>query len=210
MRSCKDKEVEVLDFEQAINFLIVTIHKIREQGKSTRYGIADNYMRSSQDINYSGATFIETPDKSGTFKSFSKFIEAVEKANKVKTKTIEGFKEIFLIDENPEEESEFLQTTSDKISQDHWKMIMELIIFTINKGKNKPKVIYKKHLMNALKEAIKKEKLPYFNPILRKALDKLIEIEFITIMKQPSGKIEISKDYEEKFEDYLEKIMNRI
>ncbi len=84
-------------FDDALQSLIQTIQKIRDESKSTRLAVVDNYLRSSQDFEYNGAGTVQVPCKSGTFKSFSNFIEEVEKLGKIKTETIEGFKEIFLI-----------------------------------------------------------------------------------------------------------------
>ena len=52
----------------------------------------------------------------------------------------------------------------------------------------------------------KKDELPsyYFNRILRNALDILIDINFIKILTQPSGQIELADDYEENLERYIE------
>ncbi len=203
----KETEEKVsLDFDVAVDYLIQTIKKIRDQGKSTRFGVVDNYMRSSQDFNYNGATSVQQPDTSGNFKSFTKFIDTVENANEIKTDTIEGFKEIFLIEENPQEESEFSQTPSEKIELNNWKNIFNNVILTIKKGKEESKTIFKNKLIDNLKKIRQKEGLPsnYYNRILRNALNILIDINFIKILKQPSGQIELTDDYKENLEQYIE------
>ena len=202
----KTEEKVALEFNVAVDYLIQTIMKIRDQGKSTRFGVVDNYMRSSQDFNYNGASSVQLLNTSGTFKSFTKFIDAVETAGKIKTDTIEGFKEIFLIEENPQEESEFSQTPSEKIDSNYWKKIFNIVIQIIEDGKKESIKIIKNKLLNELKKMRKKDELPsyYFNRILRNALDILIDINFIKILTQPSGQIELADDYEDNLEQYIE------
>lgn len=208
----KEKDVKPLKFDLAVDFLIQTIKKIRDQGKSTRYGVVDNYMRSSQDFNYNGASYVQKPDQSGMFKSFTQYIETVEKLGKVKTETIEGFKEIFLIEENPLEESEFSQISSEKIELEYWRKIFEKVIQKISDGTEKSKKVYKNKLLEELKKIRKKGELPnhYNNKILRNALDIMIDIEFIKILKQPSGQIEIADGYEKKLENFIQEAFNKI
>ena len=207
VQTSETEEILNLEFDNAVKYLIQTIEKIRDQGKSTRYGVVDNYMRSSLDYSYNGASSVLLPNKTGTFKSFSKFIEKVEEAGKIKTETIKGFKEIFLIEENPQEESEFSQTPSDKIELNYWNKIINTVILTINEGKKESKKIIKNKLFDDLKEIRKKGEIPsyYYNSILRSALDILIEINFIKILTQPSGKIELAEDHEENLETYIDK-----
>lgn len=211
IQTSETEEINPLEFDKAVQYLIETVEKIREQGKSTRYGVVDNYMRSNLDFNYNGATLVLHHDKSRTFKSFTKFIEAVEEAGNVKTDTIEGFKEIFLIEENPQEESEFSQIPSEKIESLYWEKIFNTIIFTINKGKDESIKIYKTKLLNGLKKIRNKGELPsnYYNRILRKALDILIDINFITILTQPSGQIELVDDYEINLESYIKEAIEK-
>ena len=207
----EEKDVKPLTFDSAVDFLIQTIKKIRDQGKSTRYGVVDNFMRSSQDFNYNGASYIQNPDQSGMFKSFTQYIENVEELGKVKTETIEGFKEIFLIEEIPLEESEFSQISSEKIELEHWRTIFEKVIQTIGEGTQKSKTVYKNKLLEELKKIRKKSELPnhYSNKILRGALDIMIDIEFIKILKQPSGQIEISEGYEKNLENFIQEAFNK-
>ena len=167
VQTSETEEIIPLEFDKTVKFLIETIEKIRDQGKSTRYGVVDNYMRSNLDFDYNGASSVLLPDKTGTFKSFTKFIEKVEMANKIKTETIEGFKEIFLIEENPQEESEFSQTPSEKIKLKHWNKIINIVILTIKKGKDESKKVIKNKLMIKLKVIRNTGELPsnYYNRI---------------------------------------------
>ncbi len=199
-----EKETE---FDSVVGFLIQTIEKIRDEGKSTRFAVVDNYLRSSQDFEYNGAQTIQLPDKSGTFKSFSNFIQEVEKIGKVKTETIEGFKEIFLISENPIEESEFSKDSPVKIDKKYWKLIIETAVQGIEVGKEKSKMVYKSNLLDKLKNLRSNGDIPpnYYNRVLRNALNVLIDIGFIEILTQPSGKIELAHDYKKNKENYVNK-----
>jgi len=168
-------------------------------------------MRSSQDFNYNGALYIQKPDHSGKFKSFTQYIETVEKLGKIKTETIEGFKEIFLIEEVPLEESEFSQIPSEKIELEHWRRIFEIVIQTISDGTQKSKTVYKNKLLEELKKNRKKGEFPshYSNKILRDALDIMIDIDFIRILKQPSGQIEIVDGYEKNLETFIQEAFKK-
>ncbi len=204
------EEIEVeqfTSFDDSVQFLIQTIQKIRDEGKSTRLAVVDNYLRSSQDFEYHGAKTVQLPDKSGNFKSFSNFIEEVEKLGKIKTETIEGFKEIFLIEENPREESEFSIGAQEKIDLQHWKIIIETVIQTIKKNEDKSKIVYKSTLLEELKIIRNNGGLPsnYYNRVLRNALTILINIEFIEILIQPNGKIKLADNYDKKKGNYIKK-----
>lgn len=88
-----------ISFEVAVDCLLDTINSARDQGKSTRYEVIANLMRSSPNYDYEGN--IQNQNGSGNFSSFSKFVDAVEEVGKIKTETVEGFKELFLIEEDP-------------------------------------------------------------------------------------------------------------
>ena len=120
-----------------------------------------------------------------------------KEVNKIKTETIEGFKEIFLIEENPQEESGFSQIPSEKIELDQWKKIFNIVIQTIKERRNKSKKTFKNKLMEELKKVRKNNEIPsnIYNRLLRNALDIMIDINFIKMLKHPSGQIELSDDY---------------
>ncbi len=201
------KAEKLTSFDDAVNYLIQTIEKIRDDGKSTRLAVVDNYLRSSHDFEYHGARRVELPDKSGTFKSFSNFIDEVVKIGKVKTETIEGFKEIFLIEENPMEESEFSKDAPEKIDLKHWEIIIENVIKMIKKKEEKSEKVYKSNILDDLKKLRNKNKLPsnYYNRVLRNALNVLIDIRFMEILPQQGGKIELADDYDKNRKKYMKK-----
>ncbi len=207
----KITEEKTSSFEDAIQCLLHSIASIRELGKSTRFGMIDNFMRSSPDFDYRGAKYVLKPDKSETFSTFSKFIDAAEKKKKIKTETIEGFKEIFLLEENPQEESEFSPIVLDAIDKKHWNIIFELIIKAITTERkeddeeNQGKFMY---ILRELRVAKKDKRLSLSHRIIKSALVRLIEIGFL--IKQPDEKYLIVKDGESNIEEYIDKVIKSL
>lgn len=198
---------KAISFEEAIKCLHEAITFARENGKSTRYPVIDTLMRSSANIDYKGASHVQTPDNSGTFSSFTKFIDTVEEAGKIKTETIEGFNEIFLIEEDPHVESEFSPKIQDKIDKSHWREICNIVIksFIEEKTESENERSNKfSHMLIKLRTAKKQEILPYSNRILKNSLEKLIEIGFL--IKQSDGTFKLVENYETNLESYLDKI----
>lgn len=184
-KNIKSNEKPIL-FNKAIECLTSTISSVRDQGKSTREGAVDNLMRSASNFNYKGAKSVLKPDNSGTFSSFSKFIAEAEKQGKIKIATIEGFSEIFLIEEDPQVESEFSAISDKEIEKIHWQVIFDIIIKASNKtefsDEEFPKYIghYQYHLRNAKKNG----ELPYTNRTLKMAIEKAVDIGFLKLDKE--------------------------
>lgn len=200
----KKEDNNILKYDKAVDLLINNIKKLREEGKSTRYAMIDNYMRSSSDVDYNGAQYVKNKDGIDCFESFSSFIDAVEQEGKIKTDTIEGFKEVFLKEENPEEESEFIQS-NEQISKEDWKLIIEVIVDTVKRYEESETPLYKNNLLDELKELRKSGKIQYYNSVLRDALNILLELNFISILINPNGHIKLIDDHDENLNDYIEK-----
>lgn len=194
-----------ISFELASECLKESIKKIREQGKSTRFAIVDNYMRGLKDFDYNGAVSIIKIENSGFYKSFTEFIDAVENAGEIKTETVEGFKEIFLIEEDPKEESEFTQTPPEEIEIKHWKLVFTTLIQNLseaNEGqvyRNKLSVFY-----NPLHLAKKEGNFPYSKSTIRYIYRKLKDIGFII---EKGNKILLVEDFENNWKEFLKKIL---
>ena len=95
-----------IGYDEAITCLLAAIDAALEQGKSTRFETIGRLMR---DINarYQGASMVRKEDGT-TFASFSNLVAAAAKEGKIRVQTTgEGFKELFLMEEDPQEESEF-------------------------------------------------------------------------------------------------------
>ena len=196
---------DVMSFNRATECLLYTISNVRDQGKSTRELAVDNLMRSQANFDYKGAKSVLKPDNSGNFSSFSKFIIEAEKQGKIKLATIEGFSEIFLIDEDPQVESEFSSIMDKEIDKSHWQVIFPIIIKASDKSEF-PDEEYPKnmvHYLYHLKGAKKKGKLPFTNKGLKIAIEKVVEIGVLNIDKE--GIYSLVENYKNLTDKFMEK-----
>lgn len=203
----KKKEKAIL-FDTAINWLIESVNLAREKGKTTRFEVVDNLMRSSPNFDYKGATMVQrSDDKAKTFNSFTKFITAAEEKGKIKTEIVEGFNEIFLLDEDPQVESELSPVLKDEIEKEDWSKIFDIIIKAYIDIKSEEKVEHKYgYLHNQLRNIKKEGLLPYSNRKLGSAISKLEEIGFLIPNK--AAKYNLTEDYKENLTSYIEKAIS--
>ena len=202
-------ETELLSFDEGVECLLEAINGARNQDKTTRFALIDQLMRSSSNFNYTGAKYsIQKPDESGTFPSFSEFIDAVETAGRIKTQTVEGFKEIYLPDENPDIESEFSQIPSVKIEEAHWKQIFDIIIRICVEQEQKVEKCALPYIYNYLRKSRQELNLPYSNKTLMSALHSLIDIGFL--VQNFEGGYQLNHNYEDKLEDYLQQVVSGV
>ena len=150
---------------------------------------------------------VEKPDKSSTFSSFGKFINAAEKANKIKSEIIEGFTEIFLPEEDPKIESEFSPGLKDTIDGEDWIIIFDLIVKVYQDvadiDEHKLGFLLK-HVKVAKKEGI----LHYSNKKLLNAIN--IFAEAGLLIDQSDKKYKLAKDHKEKKADYIETAIEKM
>lgn len=205
MFDCSTKAIKIkakaMPFKEAVKCLIKTITKAREQGRSTRFASIDILMRSSKDFDYNGAMFVKDPSSSNNFPSFGSFLTAAEETGKIKMEIIEGFKEIFLKEEDPEVESEFSPALLDTIQNEHWKKFFDLLMntfFSTEKNYNFA------DLHNVLRLVKKEENLPYSNNTLKSALFKIIETGFL--VKKDIYNWDLVEDHQSNLDAYLKKI----
>ncbi len=202
----KKSEGKALSFEDGVNCLIDTIQEARDQGKSTRLEIIANLMRSSSKYDYEGT--VTKPDDSKLFSSFTKFVDEVERQGKVKTEMNEGFKELFLIDENPEVESEFSSSLLRTIDKPHWERILAIIIGSFEGEVPEKEKEFQggfMHMFRRIKEAKRRGELPFSNNKLQEALEKVIEFGFL--VKQPDNKYRLVENYKSKVSQLIEKLL---
>ncbi|KKM77842.1 hypothetical protein LCGC14_1365930 [marine sediment metagenome] len=205
-KSTKPKKKEkAISFNKAVKWLKDTVKLARLQSKTTRLALIDNFMRSSQNFDYKGSSVVQQPnDKSSTFSSFTKFITEAEKQGKIKTEIIEGFMEIFLIEENPQVESELNPNLKDVIEKEDWRLIFETLIKAYTDIKSEEKVEHKyAYLHNQLRTLKKEGLLLYSNSKLSSAITKLEEIGFLN--SKDDSKYTLTEDYKENLENYIEK-----
>lgn len=199
-------EPELLSFDEGVACLLEALNEARNQDKTSRYSLIDQLMRSSSKYNYTGVkSSIQKPDGSGTFASFSDFIDAIEGTGKIKTQTVEGFKEIYLPEENPDIESEFSQTPYVKIEETHWRQIFNFAIQICGEQEQKQEKCALAYLHNCLRKSKRELNLPYSNKVLRDALYRLINIGFL--VKNPEGGFQLNPNYKEKLEEYLKQVV---
>ncbi len=87
--------------------------------------------------------------------------------------------------------------------------IIEILIKSVNKVLyfwNEFKPVFKNKLIDNLKKIRKKDELPsnYYNQILRNAINTMIDINFISFLKKPSGQVKLADNYEENLKNYIE------
>ncbi|MFX1536868.1 MAG: NYN domain-containing protein [Promethearchaeota archaeon] len=198
-----DQEPEILDFEDSIKCLSKAIGSARGQGKSSRFEVIDALMRGDEEYNYKGASSVKKSD-SEVFRSFSEFIAAVEEAGKIKTQTIEGFKELFLPEEDPNVESEFSPMLSEEITKEHWNIIFEQVERSFREGKPP---LYGRFLLilNYIRAAKKEGLLPYSNKTLRDALSKIVEVG--ALIRQPDESYRLIENYETTKDIFLNRLI---
>lgn len=200
-------ETKLLTFEEGIDCLLEAVSAVRDQGKTTLFPLIDTFMRSSQKYDYRGAKHsIQRPNGPGTFSAFGEFITAAEQTGKIRTHTSEGFKEIFLPEEDPSTESEFSPLPADKIDAENWEEIIKIIENDYLPVKNEidsdesPFM----HLFNSLRRARNADTIQYSNKTLKEALEKLIAIGFL--IKTPKGFFKLAEGYKENLHTFFEKL----
>ncbi len=90
------KEKRFMKFKIAVELLERTLKTVLTERKEPRFEVIDGYMRKDDKIFYIGAKYIEKPDKTGSFSSFSEFINEVKNMGKIKIISNGQYKEIHL------------------------------------------------------------------------------------------------------------------
>ncbi|WP_457920117.1 NYN domain-containing protein [Candidatus Lokiarchaeum ossiferum] len=88
------KQKLTISFTEAVKCLVQSIHQLHSKGKPSRFLTLDKYMRSLDQFNYRGAASIEKPNGKGNFTSFTNLVKMAESQGKVKSITVNGFREI--------------------------------------------------------------------------------------------------------------------
>ncbi len=195
---------QTISYKDAIECLIIAINEARNQGKSTRFGVIDTLMRDNNRFRYQGVSSIRKSDGT-TFSKFSGFIDIVEQDGKVKVQTIEGFKELFLIEEDPIAESEFSSQDSDKIERKHWVIIIDHVKRAFQEG-DASHPLYGRFMMlfNFVRQARRSGDLTHSNRTLQNALSRLVEIG--VLVKQADESYRLVENLSEKEEEFLNEL----
>ncbi|NJL56606.1 DUF4350 domain-containing protein [bacterium] len=190
-------------YGEAVDCLLAAINSAREQGKSTRFEVIDQLMRAYPGYDYHGASSVVKEDGSN-FLSFSTFIAAAEADGKVQVHTLAGFKELFLIEEDPIAESEFSPQNADTIDSEQWLVIIDRIQQAFRDGRPGPTFGRFQVLFGYIRQAKKSGELPHSNGLLKKALIQLTEIG--VLIEQEDGSFRLSDRWEEEKSSILERL----
>ncbi|MHA1856324.1 MAG: NYN domain-containing protein [Promethearchaeota archaeon] len=198
-----------IPFNDAVNCLIEVISKARDQNKSSRFNTIDTLMRANQNYDYRGVRSIIPPNGVKSFKTFTQFIEKVEKLGKIKFETIEGFRELFLIEEDPKIESEFSLGPQMVDNLEDWKIIIGVLEDKFIEIEEKFESNYAtfSYLFIGLRNARKSLTKTYSNRVLNNAINILIENEIL--QKVEENHIVFSPNYLDHLEESLNKIIQK-
>lgn len=193
-----------ISYQDAIDCLMEAISEARDQGKSTRFPILDRLMRASLQYRYQGVASIRKPDGS-TFASFSKFVAAAEKDGRVQIQTVEGFKEVFLIEEDPLAESDFSPRLVGQMARNHWEIFIQQVERAFQEG-DPNHYLYGRFsiLFKYVREAKKSGMLPLSNQSLQTALNQLVEVG--VLIEQADGSFRLIENLEERRDDFLDRL----
>ncbi|MBD2128926.1 NYN domain-containing protein [Microcoleus sp. ZQ-A2] len=200
-----DETKATISYEDAVKCLIAAIDESRDQGKSTRLSLINNLMMASKHYpNYSGIASVRKAD--GTiFPQFDAFIAAVEADKKIKVKTVGSFKELFLIDEDPQAESKFIEQKSDKIDNSQWVIVINQIQKAFQEG-DPSQYWYGKygHLHKYIRAARKDGEITVSNRTLQTVVNRLVEVGMLIL--QDEGCYRIIEDLETKKLDIIRQL----
>ncbi|MGB7414000.1 MAG: NYN domain-containing protein, partial [Thermosynechococcaceae cyanobacterium] len=112
-----------LSYEDAIACLVEAIGKALEQQKSTQLSTIGKLMRDINPI-YTGASSVQRPT-GGVFVRFSELIRMAENEGHIRVITTSGgFKELFLSEEDPQDESDFSPPTTRQMDRQQWSLVI--------------------------------------------------------------------------------------
>lgn len=203
-----DSEVassQKISYENAVNYLIETINDARLKQKSTRIETIASLMRMNPQIPYQEISSI-VKDDGTNFASFGAFVRAAEKEGKVKVETIEGFKEIFLPEEDPESESEFGSQDPNKLTQNEWLIIIEQVRQAMQKENPKQNKYGRFGLLiQYITRAKKDGRLSQSHRQIKFALIKLIDVG--VLIEQPDKSYRLVEGLDRELQHFLHELM---
>lgn len=193
-----------ISYQEALICLTESITQARNQGKSTRFASIDLLMRSDPQFSYEGVLSIRK-DNDETFSNFSAFILEAEADGVVKVQTLEGFKELFLPDEDPEAESEFGTPIYEELEREQWQLILNQVRQGFQDGQPGP--LYGRFLVlfAYVRQAKKDGRLQLTNTQLQQSLSRLVD--FGILVKQPDTTYRLVKDLDTREEEYISELM---
>lgn len=208
-KSSSKKKIQKMSYDDAVNCLIKVISEARDQNKSSRFNTIDTLMRANQNYDYRGVSSIIPQNNVKIFKTFTQFIEKVEEMGKIKFETIEGFKELFLIEEDPKIESEFSLGPQMLDNLEDWKILIGVLEDKFIEIEEKFESNYAtlSYLFIGVRKARKTLTKTYSNRVLKNAINLLIENEILN--KNDDNHIVFTPNYLDHLEESLSKIIQK-
>lgn len=195
-------KLELVSFDNAVECLKKAINQAREQGKSTRFEVIDHLMRTNEKFNYKGAVWVQKEDDK-PFSSFNKFVSYAEEQGLINIQMIEDFKEIFLLEEEPDIESEFSPILKEKIEKKDWKLILkELSKIYEKKIPDSFEGLHFLFLYQMIRKLKIRKKLPYSNRLVKTSLSMLADVGYILECKD--GGYILNKEFSSNMENWLD------
>lgn len=196
---------QTISYEDAVACLLAAINLARDQGKSTRFGAVDRLMRANVKYTYAGVASITRPD-AAPFTNFSAFVDAAATAGQVQIKTLSGFKELFLPDEDPEAESEFSSQDSGPLTREQWKIILDQVQSAFKETDPEHNSYGRfMSLFFYVRLAKKDGRLPHSNERLKQSLSRLVDQGIL--MEQANRSFRVAENWEDKAEIWLDQLM---
>lgn len=194
-----------ISYDNAVECLLEAINFARNQGKSSRFGAIDRLMRANVNYSYQGVASIQQLGDR-PFVNFSAFVDAAAAEGKVQIKTLEGFKELFLPDEDPETESEFSSQDSGPITREQW----QIILAQVRKAFQETEPDHRSYgrfmsLFFYVRLAKKDGRLPHSNERLKQCLSRLVDEGIL--LEQANRSFRTIADWETNMDNYLERLM---
>lgn len=196
--------IQNINYDDAVTCLLAAIDLARNQSKSTRFGAIDRLMRANVHYSYQGVGSI-TRSNHPPFANFSAFVDAAAAAGKVQIKTLAGFKELFLLEEDPEAESEFSSQDSGPMTREQWQIILTQVrkAFQETDPDNNSYGRFMS-LFFYVRLAKKDGRLPHSNERLKQSLSRLVDQGIL--LEQANRSFRIITDWETKMDDYLDQL----
>ncbi|QUY42904.1 NYN domain-containing protein [Acaryochloris sp. 'Moss Beach'] len=194
-----------ISYEDAVACLLAAINLARDQGKSTRFGAVDRLMRANVKYAYAGVASITRPD-AASFTNFSAFVDAAATAGQVQIKTLAGFKELFLPEEDPEAESEFSSQDSGPLTREQWKIILDQVQSAFKETDPEHNSYGRfMSLFFYVRLAKKDGRLPHSNERLKQSLSRLVDQGIL--MEQANRSFRVGENWEDKVEGWLDQLV---
>ena len=191
-----------ISYEEAITCLLAALAAALDQGKSTRFETIGRLMR---DINsrYQGASMVLKEDGT-TFSTFSNFVSAVEKDGKIRVQTTEeGFKELLLIEEDPQNESNSRPEPPSAIEREQWCILIQEVEQAFQESQG---VLHFVPLLKFVTRAKMNGTLNLSHRSLRQALQHLIDVGILLKQEDASGFC-LVEQLPEQLDRFLEELL---